>query len=270
VTGPRLLDPRNAETFDLPPPDLPERTYVVASLPRTGSTLLCNALWDTGLAGAPKEYLNPMQIRDWEVRFPSHPLGRLAHAPLVGPAVGLAGRGRWTDERLAAYLARIRARRTGANGWFGLKIHWHHFERWFVGAGRDPAAWLPATRWVLVTRREHTRQAVSWAKAERTNRWAAWQRPWLPPLLTRRAVEAKRTEIERGEAAWDAWFAAAQIAPFRLTYEDLVARWDGSLRDVLRFLDVSADPSAALPGPSLTPQADAHTERWVASLGAGE
>ena len=48
-----LLDARNGEPFDLPPSPLRPRTYVVASLPRTGSTLLCNALWDTGRAGAP-------------------------------------------------------------------------------------------------------------------------------------------------------------------------------------------------------------------------
>ena len=59
-----LLDPRNGPAFDLPTPHSPRRTYVIASTPRTGSTLLARALWDTGLVGAPKEYLNPMQIRD--------------------------------------------------------------------------------------------------------------------------------------------------------------------------------------------------------------
>jgi len=265
-----LLDRRNGETFDLPTPEVTPRTYVVASLPRTGSTLLCNALWDTGLAGAPKEYLNPMQVRDLEVRLSPSLLQRLAHAPLVGPAVGLAGRGRWSDPRLAAYLARVRTRRTGPNGWFGLKIHWHHFERWFVRPGRDPQVWLEPRKWVLVTRRDHVRQAVSWARAERTNRWAAWQRPWLPALLTHRDIEVKRREIVRGEAAWEAWFAQAGVTPHRVAYEDLVARWDDTLRDVLRFLEIPVVSTDPLPRPSLTPQADAHTERWVARFRDGE
>jgi LPS sulfotransferase NodH len=266
----RLLDPRNGETFDLPMPEVAPRTYVVASLPRTGSTLLCNALWDTGLAGAPKEYLNPMQVRDLELRLSPDLLHRLVHVPLVGPAVGLAGRGRWTDTRLAGYLARVRARRTGANGWFGLKIHWHHFERWFVRPDRDPLVWLEPRRWVLVTRRDDVRQAISWAKAERTNRWAEWQRPWLPAVLTRRDIEVKHRAIARAEAAWDAWFAQAGIVPLRVAYEDLVARWDDTLRDVLRFLDEPVAADRPLPRPSLTPQTDEHTERWVARFRDGE
>jgi LPS sulfotransferase NodH len=266
----QLLDPRNGPSFDLPPPGAAARTYVVASLPRSGSTLLCNALWDTGQAGAPKEYLNPMQIRDLELRLSPALFHRLVHVPLVGPAVALAGRGRWTDARLAGYLARVRARRTGPNGWFGLKIHWHHFERWFVRPGRDPLVWLEPVRWVFVTRGDHVRQAVSWAKAERTNQWAAWQRPWFPPLLSRRDVEVKHDAIVRGESAWEGWFARAGIAPLRVTYEDLVGRWDDTVRDVLRFLDTRVAPDLPLPRPSLTPQADAHTERWVARFRDGE
>ena len=36
----------------------PERTYLIATVPRTGSTWFSHLLWQTGCLGAPLEYLN--------------------------------------------------------------------------------------------------------------------------------------------------------------------------------------------------------------------
>jgi hypothetical protein len=42
------------------PIDNNRRTYMVATIPRTGSTYLCHRLWRTGCMGVPLEYLNPV------------------------------------------------------------------------------------------------------------------------------------------------------------------------------------------------------------------
>ena len=34
----------------------PERSYLVCATPRSGSTMVCKALWETGVAGRPEEY----------------------------------------------------------------------------------------------------------------------------------------------------------------------------------------------------------------------
>src|SRR5688572_4337432 len=99
-----LLDPRNGPDWDLPRLAGDARTYVIASIPRSGSTLLGNALWDTHRVGAPKEYLNPMQIRDWEARLAPTWITRARHEVLRGPLVALAGRGPWSRARLDRYL----------------------------------------------------------------------------------------------------------------------------------------------------------------------
>jgi LPS sulfotransferase NodH len=157
-----LLDPRNGPDWDLPAPDAPPRTYVVASLPRSGSTLLCNLLWDCGAAGAPKEYLNPMQLRDWELRLGA-PAARLRNALLVGPAVGaLAGRWGWGPARVQAHLARVRARRS-QGGWFGLKLHLHHLRRWAGAAPLEEL--LGPVRVLRIQRGDRLGQALSWARA---------------------------------------------------------------------------------------------------------
>ena len=157
-----LIDPRNGPDFDLSASPAPPRSYVIASTPRTGSTLLCRGLWDTGLVGAPKEYFNPTQLRDWEVRLGAFP-SRLWHFPLRGPARVFAGRRGWTRERLAAHWQRVRTRRSGANGWCGLKLHRHHRE--LLLAGIELEELLGDLRWIRIRRRDRLAQAVSWSRA---------------------------------------------------------------------------------------------------------
>ena len=254
-----LLDPRNGEEFDLPPGSAPARTWVMASTPRTGSTLLCRALWDTGQVGAPKEYLNPMQVRDWEVRLGSR-ASRWRHALLKGSLLGLVGRGPWPDARLRDHLSRVRARRTGPHGHFGLKIHHHHVRRWFVDAGRDPDAWLGHPTWIRIQRRDRVAQAVSWARAVQTGHWASTQRAGWPPVYSRRHIAYRLACIEQDEAHWDRWFDAREEAPLVLHYEDVASDLEGTMKRVLRALGVSDDDLRVQP--ALARQADEISAAW--------
>src|SRR5262245_206021 len=108
-----MLDPRNGPEHDVPLGDGPRRAYVIACLPRSGSTVLGRMLGGTGVVGEAKEWLAPMQIRDWELRLSASAWGRWRHLPLLGPAQGLAGRGPWDRARVRTYLQRISERRTG-------------------------------------------------------------------------------------------------------------------------------------------------------------
>jgi LPS sulfotransferase NodH len=256
-----LLDPRNGPDFDLPPCDLPRRAWVVASLPRTGSTLLCRALWDTGRVGAPKEYLNPMQVRDWEVRLGTR-VGSRLHRVVRGPALALVGRWGWTDARLRDHLDRVRARRTGPDGHFGVKIHHHHLARWFLDAGRDPQAWLEHPTWVLLTRQDRVAQAVSWARAVQTGQWASTQQPWMRPVYDRRHIERRLRSIEQGERAWTTWFEQVGVEPLRLHYEEITVDLPGSARRVLVHLGVRDAAQVPIEVPSLRRQADEVSEVW--------
>lgn len=258
-----LLDPRNGEAFDLPVPPAKTRTYVIASVPRSGSTLLCRMLWDTGGAGAPKEYLNPMQLRDWEVRLGKTWARRVGHALAGGRAAGLVrGRG-WSEARLLEHLERVRSRRTDPTGWFGLKIHRHHFEGWFTSRGWDAESILRPDRWIRIRREDRVAQAVSWARALQTGRWASHQRASLPALYRPRQIERLALEIDRQEACWDEYFAGAGRTPLCLTYEQLVGDFEGTIRRVLAHLEVSGAAEARVAEPALRSQTDSVNADWI-------
>ena len=258
-----LIDPRNGPDFDLPASSASPRTYVIAATPRTGSTLLCRGLWDTGLVGAPKEYFNPTQLRDWEMRLGT-PASRLLHFPLRGPARIFAGFRGWTSERLGAHWQRVRKRRSGASGWCGLKLHRHHRERFFEGV--DLESLLGEVRWIRITRRDRLAQAVSWSRARRGGPWASHQRLRLPPIYSERHVATCRTQLEAQEAAWDAELAERQV--LSLVYEDLVDDWAQGIRAVLGWLDVPGADAVAVPAPALERQADPQNARWIARFEA--
>ncbi len=254
----RLLDPRNGPDGDLPP-DPGHRVYVIASTPRTGSTLLARLLEATGRAGVPKEYLNPMQVRDWTVRRGG--LAGLAHRPLWGPLAGatlLLPRGAaWLD----AHLADVRSRRA-CGGWFGLKLHAHHHARWF--AHRDVASALGPVTWIRVRREDRLGQAISWARALQTGAWASHQRPLRPPRYRRTAVLARLDAIDAGEGHWDRVLGPAA---FTVRYEALIEQPAATLSAVLEALD--APGPVAVPDVGLHRQADAVSDAWRARFLAG-
>src|SRR6185369_16001697 len=105
---------------------------------------------------------NPMQIRDFSLRFGTV-ADRLRSASLVGPLVALAG-SRFDGAAMRAHLARVIAVRTAPSGWFGLRVHYHHFERWWP----DVEPMLAPARWIHVARRDRAAQAVSWVRARQT------------------------------------------------------------------------------------------------------
>lgn len=260
-----LLDPRNGPAWDLSPPPALRRTYVVASTPRVGSTLLCRSLWDVGLVGAPKEYLNPMQLRDWEVRLGTR-LSALRHRPLSGAALALVGRLSWHESHLQHHLERVMQRRTSATGWFGLKLHAHHHRRWF-GDGPMPPLLNPI-HWIRVVREDRLAQAVSWERALQTGRWASHQRETsATPRYSRYRIERRLRAIERDELWWDA--VLEQESVLLITYEQLRRRRAQAVREVLAHLNVPGAASLGVSDAALEKQADGVNATWVQRFRAG-
>jgi LPS sulfotransferase NodH len=254
----RLLDPRNGAAFDLSP-CAGARTYVLASTPRSGSTLLARMLWDHGGAGAPKEYLNPMQLRDWEVRFGSR-LSRARHALLVGPAAGIVGR-RWSTGRIARHLARVRERRS-SGGWFGLKLHWHHLVQHLDG--RPPEDLLGPITWIRIRRADRLAQAVSWEIALQTGRWVDTQQSWRQPIYLRARVEARLLALQAAAAGWDEVIGSQPC--LEVDYDALAADPARVVRGVLDHLGVPRRPMPSVPLRRMTHPLAAE---WIARHRAG-
>src|ERR1700753_877289 len=166
----------------------PDRSYIVCATPRSGSTLVCHALGETGVAGRPEEYFEALRhsgrprrpeeyflgVEDQSIR--DH-LGERAIGSEPPPRSPL--RGRPADDR---YLEWAFEAGTTPNGIFGAKLMWGYFGEFVsllrnVPAYRDlPLAELlpavfPDLTFVRVVRANKVRQAVSLWKAVQTATW---------------------------------------------------------------------------------------------------
>lgn len=209
--------------------------------------------------GAPKEYLNPMQLRDWSVRS-----GSRLHTLLRGPLLPLAGRRPWSDQRLRTRLDLLRRHRTGSNGWFAFKIHHHHYRRFFEAPGRDPRAFLGPLTWVHIQRSDRVAQAVSWVRAKQTGRWVAEQQGFARAHYSHRAIQRALRDIDAQEQAW-----ARILEPHRvlhLRYEDVATNLLGAVNAVLAHCE---QPSVERVDVPLQRQADPESEAWVRRFRGG-
>lgn len=225
--------------FDFPAFTGRVRHYLLATLPRSGSHFLANLLFQTGVAGCPHEYFNPIHLKAWRKKLET------------------------ADE--TGTLAAIRAQRTAPSGLFGVKSHWPHFT-----AIRDR---LPDDmvfeRAVHITRANTIAQAVSLVIAQQTKAWISHHEPVGEPAYDRDAIEAAIHRIKQQEAAWNTHFQACDLPVLRLEYEALVNDPAGTVETVTGFLGVSFDRCRLDLEAGPRKQAGALNETWERRFRSG-
>jgi len=230
---------------------VPERSYIVAATPRTGSSLLCEALKTTNIAGRPDEVFAPGFRSRWH--------GILSLKPPVS-----------FDD----YFRVARRYGTTPNGVYGLKIQWMHVdtlaqEAAFNGNSDDVLNHLfPGAHFVNITRRDRCAQALSWFRAEMTQEWWRFKSDHNhnsaapEPAFDADAVRALEVEINRQQTAWEHYFHKRGIEPLTIEYEVLDGDYCGQVARVLDFLDLEVWPAWLIPPPQLVRQADDLIARW--------
>jgi len=263
----------------------PRSCYAICATPRTGTNLLCERLWLTGVAGRPEEHFLLLKRR-------SRPDAVLGHAD----------------------LETVLADGTTPNGVFGTKIMWDQLEgiidmlRSIAGDFTTPAhgllaAFLPGLRYVHVSRRDKVRQAVSLAKAVQSGRWSQYEPMCanLTPEQIRQVAQRlgldasqlqmsglrsserstsaavrydfdlisdlHRTLLEH-DTAWKRYFDATGVVPFTLTYEDTVADLDASTCAILDYLGIASPPPLPFEIGGMQRQGDAVNDEWATRFAA--
>lgn len=183
-----------------------------------------------------------MQLRDWTVRLTDSSAVRTTVAALPRRALPVWERTRPRSTR-RLHIDRVVQHRTGANGVFGLKLQPDQLARWFGDLDGVERHFGPL-HLIRLRRTDRSAQVDSFVHALRTGQWSATDSPSRVRLpVSRRWAE---THIQRQEDALD--HVTTGRAVHTLTTEALLADFDGSLRSVLRHLDVST--TGPLPGRS--------------------
>jgi LPS sulfotransferase NodH len=236
-----------------------DRSYVIATAPRTGSSLLAEALAATQRAGNPDEFFDPSPANEahWQWQF---------GAP-DGPG----------------YVDRLVEATRTPNGVFGFKLHWHQIpalRRRLIQA--MPAAEAPddrpvadllrrrfdSIRFIRLSRRNKLAQAISYYRAVDTQVWRVWTDgraagagPNKNVAYDRAAIQHYLRIVTRMDAEWRQFLAQHRITPLVVVYEDFIRSYGKTIASVLEFLDLPSD-GLVLPPPRLQRLADPESAEW--------
>lgn len=217
----------------------PERSVVICSHPRSGSTLLGEAVYAAGGLGCPLEYLH----RGFRPTFAE----------------------RWEAPDLASYVRALQRHRTDPSGVISIKLFWRDVED-VVAEGGDlfdgPRPILPSPTFVFLTRRDRVRQAVSAFIASQTACFRALPGPASPGPAAEYDYEGILRQLAAADysnARWLEFFASRGVNPYRVEYERLASEYDRTAAAVLAHLGRVVTP----PTPRLQRQATAQSEEFV-------
>jgi LPS sulfotransferase NodH len=233
-------------------------SYLVCATERSGSTLLCELLAGTGVAGTPEEYFVCLsatgRARQPREYFPADadPEILALLAPLQAPLPAV----RWE-----ARLADARRRGTTPNGVFGAKMMWAYLPD-FLAHG-NPEQQLGPLRWLHVERRDTLAQAISLWRAVQTAQWRAEDRDSeVEPVFHAGAIAHLKRRQEAHAAAWRTWFAERGVEPMEIVYEEFAQEPETMICRVLEHIGVPSE-GVRVPSPPLRRQADARSQEWV-------
>ena len=208
------------------PRQAPRLSYIIASSRRTGSTMLCNLLRKTGLAGYPSEYI---QQRFNMAAEQQH----IEASEVLGDALAI----NQTENQV-----------------FGIKVHWSALDDFRTNvlpafnesARRQFNNLLTGSKYIHLTRANKIRQAISDWRARHSGVFH------ISLHAKERARQAHRREIPydyqqlvehlkgavEDDRSWEMFFEERGISPLRLVYEEMVASPAAAVRDVLGHLDL--------------------------------
>ncbi|MFN8217608.1 MAG: Stf0 family sulfotransferase [Solirubrobacterales bacterium] len=279
---------------------MPDRSYLVCATPRSGSTLVCQALSETGVAGRPEEYYEALRHSGRPRRPEEYFVG--VEDPSIRDHLGERGVGSeppprsplWSRTAYDRYLEWTFEVGTTPNGVFGAKLMWSYLGDFVsllrnIPAYRDvPLAELlptvfPDLTFVRVVRANKVRQAVSLWKAVQTATWredqasasaGSVEEEGSPPYRTfieehrpqlrfhYRAIDHLLNQLLVEEASWDAFFEHAGIRPILVLYENFAADFETSTLNLLDRLGL-APPQDFRLEPRMKRQSDRVNDDWT-------
>jgi len=238
-------------------------SYIICATPRSGSTMLCDLLTATHVAGRPASYYRAQDITYWadQMQVP-------AGLP-DGPAF----------ER--AYLEALKRYASNGTGTFGLRLMYGSLAELlsrlaliYPDQSSDRGlleAALGSVTYLHLSRGDKLAQAISRLKAEQSGLWhraadgSVREGSDTPgqPVYDFAALQGFIAAAQADDHAWNNWFARHGITPHAITYEKLAADPKTALRGVLNAL--GRDPALA---DQLKPQtarlADGISAEWAA------
>ena len=227
------------------------------AMPRSGSNLLKLALAETGIVGEFREYFNTNQMHEY-------------FAEKVDSALSPQVDNTWeqiSESMFRDYAEHCFESYASEHNRFGTKFHRAYMKN--VEAIMDPSgefdfhellgAYFNHIHYIIITRRDKIRQAISLARAYQDGLWASNQ-----------AIDAKSMQYEydyqhilnllksilKDELEFKAFLRKHDLQATQLHYEDFVEHYSDTIRQVITDIDPTSLDHVVIPEPPLQKQSN--------------
>jgi len=230
-----LYEDQFSEAHDFPETK-PLKVLVIASTGRCGSHMLGHALHKTGCFGFPLEYTNKANLAEWKRRL--------------------------KKDDFHDAMEEIQRRRTSPNGVFGIKIHYPHIKQFGGFDGLMKA--FPNAYYVLLSRKNVLRQAVSLSIAGQSGVWISGQKPTgRKPVYDFDDIDRCLRETIINNASWRYVLAAGGCHYIEMDFDHVRNDISGAVKDIADFMGVEIT-QGRVPEEQVTKnQSESINEEWA-------
>lgn len=240
----------------------PYKSYLICTSPRSGSTMLCELLAETKVAGKPGSLFHEPSIDAW-----------LDYYNL--DAADFATR----RDMLYGIFGEARARGKGKTDFCGVRLQRGSFAFFMEqlqflypdcpsDVGCIEAEFGP-TLFIYLSRQDKLDQAISYIRAEQTGLWhRRADGSDLERLEPRRedgydpeAMQSQVAEFIEFDTSWRSWFDEQSVVPLEVSYETLSREPQKQLARILDTLGADGSIAHEIPTPTVK-LADDINLRW--------
>jgi len=227
--------------FDLPLYEHKLRgAYIICSTPRSGSTLLCALLKNTGVMGVPHEYFHLTE-----------------HAQILWKRLVPDAKSEIT---IVEYFNAMVRHRTSENGIFGLKAHinqcFPYYQNGFM------SHFFGDIKHVAIRRRDTLGQAISSVIASQTGKWTSEEKASKAAEFAPELIEGALTTILYQNHLWQHFFQLNAIQPCVCYYEDLLENPSNEIQRILDFVGVESNIPVDIEKAGIRKEATQLNEDW--------
>lgn len=203
-----------SESHDFPRVDQSSKTLIIASTGRCGSHMLGHALHETNSFGFPLEYVNPANLVEWRNRLHINDFHEV--------------------------LTEIQRRRTSPNGVFGIKIHYSHIKQF--GGFSQLEEIFPNAYYLLLSREDILKQAVSLSIAKQTGVWIHGQKPVNDNLVYDfKDIDKCLRQSILENSSWRYILSAKGCNYMEMKFDQVLSNLSQSIEEIASFVGIEVD-----------------------------